>query len=422
MRDEGLHPTKLTNMWLPFVVGCTRSLRQGGRLALVLPAELLQVTYAGELREYLVRKYSHLTVVTFRRLVFAGIQQEVIVLLGIRRDEGAARMSFVEIDDMADLDTKRIENVQPVEADLHHGREKWIQYYLTPTELDLIRELEQSDAFSRLGHYASVDVGVVTGFNDFFVLTEEEAEAHGVRDRCIPLAARSVHIPGLVLREEEWLEAAARGGKVLLMQLGKTARTNLSRRALEYVEYGESYKIHEGYKCRIRKPSWWYVPSVWAPDAFLLRQIHDGPRIIVNRSGATCTDTIHRVRATLGTDIDWLAAASVNSLTFAFAEIRGRSYGGGVLELEPTEAEGLLFPKPGTDPLPIDELDALVRARGVDSALSEVDRRVLITAGLSMTDVARLKAIWRKLYERRLARKGRTKKMVGNASQVVVSS
>lgn len=203
MRDEGLHPTKLTNMWLPFVVGCTRSLRQGGRLALVLPAELLQVTYAGELREYLVRKYSHLTVVTFRRLVFAGIQQEVIVLLGIRRDEGAARMSFVEIDDMADLDTKRIENVQPVEADLHHGREKWIQYYLTPTELDLIRELEQSDAFSRLGHYASVDVGVVTGFNDFFVLTEEEAEAHGVRDRCIPLAARSVHIPGLVLREED---------------------------------------------------------------------------------------------------------------------------------------------------------------------------------------------------------------------------
>jgi len=81
-----------------------------------------------------------------------------------------------------------------------------------------------------------------------------------------------------------------------------------------------------------------------------------------------------------------------------------------VLELEPTEAEGLLFPKPGTDPLPLDELDVWVRAHGVASALGEVDRRVLITAGLSVTDVARLTAIWRKLYERRLARKGRTKK------------
>ncbi len=170
MRDEGLHPTKLTNMWLPFVVGCTRSLRQGGRLALVLPAELLQVTYDGELREYLVRKYSHLTVVTFRRLVFAGIQQEVVLLLGIRQNDSAAQISFVEIDDMADLDTRHIQNVQPVEADLHHGREKWTQYYLTPAELSLIRELEQSDAFGRLGHYAQVDVGVVTGFNDFFVL------------------------------------------------------------------------------------------------------------------------------------------------------------------------------------------------------------------------------------------------------------
>ena len=41
-----------------------------------------------------------------------------------------------------------------------------------------------------------------------------------------------------------------------------------------------------------------------------------------------------------------LAAASINSVTFAFSEVMGRSYGGGVLELEPREAEPLPFPSP----------------------------------------------------------------------------
>jgi len=67
--------------------------------------------------------------------------------------------------------------------------------------------------------------------------------------------------------------------------------------------------------------------SVWTPDAFLLRQIHDHPRIIANLAGATSTDTIHRVRIVNGTSPIKLAAASVNSATFAFSEVMGRSYG-----------------------------------------------------------------------------------------------
>ena len=50
MHLEGLRPNRLTNAWVPFVVLATRALRPGGRLAMVVPAELLQVTYASELR------------------------------------------------------------------------------------------------------------------------------------------------------------------------------------------------------------------------------------------------------------------------------------------------------------------------------------------------------------------------------------
>ena len=53
MGEQGLTPNRLTNIWVPFVVAATASLKKGGRLALVLPAEILQVTYAAQLRSFL---------------------------------------------------------------------------------------------------------------------------------------------------------------------------------------------------------------------------------------------------------------------------------------------------------------------------------------------------------------------------------
>lgn len=407
MNKEGLHPNRLTNAWLPFVVAATVALKSSGRIAMVVPAELLQVNYAGELREYLARKYSHLMVVTFRKLTFPGIQEETVLLLGVRQDSVASEISFVELDGVEELSVPRVDSTRTSHVRLNHGLEKWTQFFLTPKELGLIRELESSDAFCKLGELAEVDVGVVTGRNEYFVLTQEEAKRFGVWQWCLPLVGRSAQIPGLLLRAEDWRTQAAAGAKCFLVQFGKVDRNELEAPQLTYVDYGESERFHEGYKCRIRQPRWWNVPSVWQPDAFLLRQIHDSPRIVENRASVICTDTIHRIRIRRGVDRRWLAAASLNSLMLAFAEIRGRSYGGGVLELEPKEAEGLPFPKPTSVELTVDDLDVLLRSKGLEETLAEVDRHVLGPAGLSARDIEVLRDIWRKLSSRRMNRKRR---------------
>ena len=57
MRKAGLAPNKLTNIWVPFVVAACACLKPGGRLGLVLPAELLQVSYASQLRSFLVQPF-----------------------------------------------------------------------------------------------------------------------------------------------------------------------------------------------------------------------------------------------------------------------------------------------------------------------------------------------------------------------------
>lgn len=415
MREVGLRPTRLTNAWVPFVVLATRALKPGGRLALVLPAELLQVGYAAEIREYLAKHYSRLTVITFRSLVFDEIQQETILLLGERGDCVGAQMSFVELGGAPDLST--IEDVLgagSVSVDLDHAREKWTQFYLTPRELELVRAIEQGSWARRLGEYAEVDVGVVTGRNDYFVFTERRALEEGISQFCIRMVGRSSQIPGLVLSESDWQRLSRVGEKCLLLSLGGVAEGRLLGSVAQYIRRGEEAGIPTGYKCKVRMPRWWNVPSVWVPDAFLLRQIHDGPRIVVNDAGATCTDTVHRVRLRNGFDARWLAGASVNSLIFAFAEIRGRSYGGGVLELEPSEAESLPFPPPSAGSVRLDQLDELARTKGIEAVLDVGDECVLIASGLTRSEIRTLREIWQKLYDRRRRRRRRQTAWGGN--------
>lgn len=87
----------------------------------------------------------------------------------------------------------------------------------------------------------------------------------------------------------------------------------------------------------------------------------------------------------------------------------GRSYGGGVLELEPHEAEQLPLPRPEcADADLVGDVDLLLKAGELDKALDVVDRRVLIDAlGVPPRAVADCRAAWAGLRDRRKRRASR---------------
>lgn len=358
MARAGLRPSRLTNAWVPFVVLAIRAVRAGGRVAMVVPAELLSVGYAGPLREWLAGELSSLTLVTFRRLLFP-VQQKTVLLMG-ERGRGPAAVSVAAVGGPEDLDTGV---PAAVDAALPPGAAKWTRLWLSRRQRGLLEDIERSGTFPRLGALASVDVGIVTGANRFFVLRPSEARRRRLRRWCVPLVGRSAQLPARRLDDGAWQALAGADDPCLLVDL--PARLPAAGRA--YVEEGERAGVAEGYKCRIRLPAWWRVPSVWAPDAFLLRQIHARPRLVTNPAGAVCTDTIHRVRVRPGTDPEQLAEAVEHPLTWAFAEVLGRSYGGGVLELEPSEAEALPLAPPGGGGLSAREVHDL---RGIWEDLS----------------------------------------------------
>jgi len=406
MQRAGLAPNRLTNSWVPFVVAASFLLSEQGRLALVIPAELLQVNYAAELRRFLSDYFRQITLITFQKLVFDGIQQEVVLVLAERSGNGVSGIRTVELSGVDDLaDYEHTDFIHRELKPMDHSTEKWTQYFLSNKEIGLLRELRTHPQLTESGKVIDVDVGIVTGQNDFFVLSGARAKELSLKKFTRRLVSRSGHLKGTIFSAADWQANAEQELPAYLLDLPDRELSELTEAAQKYVASGQAADFDKGFKCRIRK-RWYVVPSVWTPDAFMLRQVHGYPKLILNETKATCTDTIHRVRFREGANGSLIVAAFLNSLTFAFSEVTGRSYGGGVLELEPNEAEKLPLPLKNAERLDVFDLHEMLLADQIDDALEITDKALLIDGlGLSRREAKALREIWQRLRDRRINRK-----------------
>lgn len=405
LKSAGLHPNKLTNTWLPFLVISSLILNKNGRLAMVIPAELFQVKYAEETRQFLSQHFRRITIFTFRELVFPEIQQEIVLLLCEKNHVHDSGIRTIELNNAEDLRSVNLKTISRIELKpIDHSKDKWTQYFLDSTEIELLRRLKKESLVFPLSKYIDVDVGVVTGCNDFFILNQSEYLKRRLNGSSLPIVCRSSHLKGLFFLKNDF-ETNRQSDLPSFLFFPKAHNKRLASCDLRYISYGEEEGFQKGYKCSIRDP-WYIVPTVWIPDAFALRQIHEFPKLILNSSGATSTDTIHRIKFKTEHKSINIVTSFINSMTFAFSEVLGRSYGGGVMTFEPSEIEELPVFIPNKNNLEPTKIDMLLREKNIITALDYVDNEVLIK-GLKMPieTVHVLRNIWEKLKMRRLGRK-----------------
>ena len=406
MAEVGLIPNKLTNIWVPFLVVSASLLKETGRLGMVIPAELFQVKYAANTRVFLSNFFERITIVTFRKLVFDTIQQEVVLLLCEKKVADRGGIRVVELNGLADLQAVDLERLldKPVKQ-IEHNSEKWTKYFLDEEEIALLRQIKSDDRIQTCGTYMEVDVGVVTGRNEFFMMNEEQVDAWKVEPYLRPVVSKSPHLKGIKFKPDDFDANKRSGYPVHLFLPPNQPFEELPQPCREYIVYGEDKRYNTGYKCQIRK-RWYITPSLKIPDGFALRQVNEFPKLAINEADALSTDTIHRVKFKPGVHKGRAVLSYLNSLTFAFSEILGRSYGGGVLTFEPTEVEELPLPFLTSDVLDLDEIDQLMRQKRIHDVLDIVDKALLIDQlGFSILEVDKLRSIWKKLSARRMGRK-----------------
>lgn len=408
MNKHGFHPNRLTNIWLPFLLLACKALKPGGRVGMVIPAELFQVDYAAEARQFLSTYFDNLTLVTFKRLVFEDIQQEVVLLLGERgcRQQG---IRVVELNGLPDLIKQGQHCLDTAEVKkLDHSKDKWIKYYLSNEELALLNRLNNDLRISSAVDLYEVNVGLVSGENDFFVVSQDIVEEHNLQDSVVPIISRSEQVKGLRLTSDDYSRLVSLGKKVFFFAPGNLAVEELTDEQLKYIQWGEMKGYNKNYKCRIR-PKWYHVSQTWRADAFLIRQVHLYPRMVLNEKKALVTDTLHKVRFLDGIDGRSVAAAFLNTYTFALSETIGRSYGGGVLTFEPGEMRKMRIPMRMAEQLDVDKIDRWQRNGQIDKILEYTDE-ILLRQGLDMSDyeIELLHSIWRKMRDRRMIRKNQS--------------
>lgn len=405
MKAVGFHPTKLTNIWLPFLVLSSLALNKNGKLGMVIPAELFQVNYAAEARKFLAEYFDRLTLVTFQKLVFEEIQQEVILLLGEKTSEDKG-IQVIELNDLEDLKNLDLNNFYHHEIkELNHSDEKWIKYYLTNDEIQLMRKMRNNSDIPCTTELFEINVGLVSGENNFFLLNRKMVDEHHLANSTRMVIGKTEQLKGVILSENDFKNLSEKGKKVYLFTPENLPFSKLSKAEQKYIKYGVEQGYNLGYKCRIRK-NWYCIPQSWEPDAFILRQVNRYPRIILNNVNAVSTDTIHKVRFFEGVKSELVAASFLNSFTLALSEITGRSYGGGVLTFEPSEIRQLKIPMKNAEQLDVIKIDSLIREDKIEEVLDYTDQILLIEGlGLTKPEVDMLRNIWLKLSERRLGRK-----------------
>jgi adenine-specific DNA-methyltransferase len=400
----GLTFTRHTNAWVPFVLASMALLRPGGRLAMVVPAEILHVMHAQPLRTYLGRECRRVVLVDPEELWFAKSLQGAVLLLAEKRRspaDAAEGVGVVRVKGREFLgrDPESVFN-EPVPVNGAGVAVKWTRALLDSATLNVLDETVRHPQVRRFADVASVDVGIVTGANKYFLVTDDLVVRRRLGPWTHPMFGRSEHCPGVIYDEAQHRVNAARGVPTNFLWFDGHALDDPAR---AYVRLGERQRLHTRYKCRVRSP-WYAVPSVHATEIGMLKRSHDTPRLVLNTLGAYTTDTAYRIRAT-GVSAPALVACFINPLTALCADLEGRHYGGGVLELVPSEIERLQVPLPPDSTFDLAQLDRDVRTLRASDVVEKNGRRVLGPLGLPPADQRRLLHGWFTLRDRR-QRKG----------------
>ncbi|MDX1872782.1 N-6 DNA methylase [Mycolicibacterium sp. 120266] len=405
--QAGVSLSGLASSWAAFTVHAALFLQPGGRMALVLPAELLSVNYAAPVRQFLFDRFATVELVMFDEQVFPGAEADVVLLLADGFGGGPSGHAVIH----------RARNAQSLTSELAQRHwaptdpsDKWVSGLVGAAPVGQLHALADSGRFVTLDRWGDTTLGMVTGNNGFFALSPARVRELGLRPAdLLPLSPPgSAHLRGLTLTTAQLTRLGQDGKAVHLFRPAGAGSTAAQR----YIAAGHAAGVHLAYKCRVRTP-WFAVPLLPPAHLLLTCMNADTPRLVTNRAGAHHLNSVHGVYlhdglATLGQDL--LPLAALNSATVLHAEIVGRSYGGGILKLEPREADRWLVPSAELIDTRAGELRAVRRTvAGLLSRGRLLDAVHAVDTALGLGDMDSIRAARDSLASRRAVRSRRAR-------------
>ena len=393
MEELGCEPKNMMSSWVPFTAICSSMLTENGKMAFVLPEELLTVQYASPLRDWLLEHIGDVTICPTGTNLFPDAQVKPLIVLIERKSGGGVLRRIAWSDFIAKKYSKSVKS-----PPLGYLKGKWAHLFMEPKDLKVMTSLSKSLKWPEFSNYGHACVGVVSGNKKFFIRSGEEF-SNVDPEYLTDIVCNAQDIPGMIFKKSDFKKLEAnpkRPSKLLTFESYPT-----SKPAQNLIEEGESSGVNKGYKCRVRK-LWYSVPSIYNCDAFMLRQSNIATRLITAKMPITSNSTVHRVIWNEGVDGDAVVASYMNSFTLLMSEILGRPYGGGVLTIIPGDANSIPVPSEGClSKTHLKELDKLIRKGKTVEAIEVVDNAILLPL-IGEEKLSTLQAVRERVTNRRL--------------------
>jgi hypothetical protein len=335
------------SLWAYFPIHAFSLLADGGRMGWILPETVLHAEYGKQILQWAAQRFARCIAVSIRERCFTadGAKERIVLLLLQTAGQASKRsLELAEFSTTAQAIAALPHLVSPRSRRLPGLNGHAVPHLISAGATTIAGVLEQSPDLKRFGEVADVKIGVVTGNNGFFVMSEDERLSVRVSRRHFrPVVSKFADLgEGLVLCADREDAKSPAWDKWLLCPHPKSVDRRLSA-------YLRRYKRSEIASNRtMAKRSHWQVPLLGqVPEAFFRYMGQYGPRMVLNEAGYICTNTIHciyfkgKASKSLRRAICLSLHSSYSQLS---AEFEGRQYGSGVLKLEPSEAKRIAFP------------------------------------------------------------------------------
>ena len=398
------YPLKdLKNSWVAFLIASSKIVSEAGVVAFVLPYELLTVAYGQKALQTISREFERVDIFVSKGKAFPGLDQDAIIFIGYKISEKQPGLHINHVDHMSDLKNAKVYNLS-----LNSKNTNSLElnsFLLPPAALDLLKTLRSSCPI--IQDYAGSAPGIVSAANNFFILKKSDVNRIGVESNIIKVLKKgrlASYKP--IFTADDFSELEEKQPCYLLSLKGDFS--NLDSNIQAYVREGEKKGFHLRYKCRNRK-NWFEVPIVPPEQGFFFKRSHEFPRVFLNEANVYLTDTAYGIKVRDGFTMKGLCYSFYNSLTFLFAETDGRFYGGGVLELSPTEFRGLPLVYHEPTPEEFSEfLEIHLKAKGcVEQILDFGDSWLMKKLGLSKDKLRIIRQAWVAVRNHRMRHSGR---------------
>jgi adenine-specific DNA-methyltransferase len=338
-RNANLTNRNPNNIWSAFLVRSISLLEENGILAFVLPSDFLQVKFANELRDLVLKEFERVEIFTFSLLLFKDSRgQDTLLLVGEKRsnNKGLFYCNIRTLPDLVKRNYKLVENPKLKNY-------KWAHHHLNSEEIELLDRIKNQ--LPIVSDYCNTKPGIVTAANEYFIVTDEVVSKYSLQKFIKPIIQKATYVNGSVTfdkNEFKNLEKSCKPTSLIVLDKNFNIRNNTKLK--RYLELGEKQGINTRYKTSIRE-KWYTIPNIGSPpQGFFFRRSNEYPKLIKNSAKVLATDSAYFIEMLSGSNIESMIYSFYNSFSLAFAELNGRYYGGGVLELTPKEFQTLPLP------------------------------------------------------------------------------